>query len=81
MKAGFRDVAVRTFSVQRRFPSTVEAIEALKDSFPRLKVLMDKLSDTDRELAWREIERQISQFEGPNGFEAPGEWLVGVGTK
>jgi ubiquinone/menaquinone biosynthesis C-methylase UbiE len=80
-KAGFHNVAVRTFSVQRRFPSTVEAIEALKDSFPRLKVLMDKLSDTDRELAWREIERQISQFEGPNGFEAPGEWLVGVGTK
>jgi ubiquinone/menaquinone biosynthesis C-methylase UbiE len=31
-KAGFRDVAVRTFSVQRRFPSTAEAIEAMKDS-------------------------------------------------
>ena len=43
--------------------------------------LMDKLSDTDRELAWREIERQLSQFERPNGFEAPGEWLIGVGTK
>jgi ubiquinone/menaquinone biosynthesis C-methylase UbiE len=80
-KAGFRDVAVRAFSVQRRFPSTTEAIEAMKDSFPRLKALMNKLSDTDRELAWREIERQLSQFEGPNGFEAPGEWLVGVGTK
>jgi ubiquinone/menaquinone biosynthesis C-methylase UbiE len=80
-KAGFRDVAVRAVSVQRRFPSTIEAIEAMKDSFPRLKALMDKLSDTDRELAWREIERQLSQFEGPNGFEAPGEWLIGVGTK
>jgi ubiquinone/menaquinone biosynthesis C-methylase UbiE len=80
-KAGFRDVAVRTFSVQRRFPSAAEAIEALKDSFPRLKALVDNLSDTDRELAWREIERQLSQFEGPSGFEAPGEWLVGVGTK
>ena len=53
----------------------------MKDSFPRLKVLMDKLSDTDRELAWSEIERQLSQFEGPNGFEAPGEWLIAVGTK
>jgi hypothetical protein len=53
----------------------------MKDSFPRLKVLMDKLSDTDRELAWREIERQLSQFEGPSGFNVPGEWLVGVGTK
>jgi ubiquinone/menaquinone biosynthesis C-methylase UbiE len=80
-KAGFRDVAVRTVAVPRHFPSTAGAIEALKDSFPRLKVLMDKLSDNDRELAWSEIERQLSQFEGPNGFEAPGEWLVGVGTK
>jgi hypothetical protein len=80
-KAGFRDVAVRAVSVQRRFPSTAEAIQAMKDSFPRLQALMDKLSDTERELAWREIERQLSQFEGPNGFEATGEWLVGVGTK
>ncbi len=80
-KAGFHDVAVRAVSVPRHFPSTTEAIEAMKDSFPRLKVLMDKLSDTDRELAWSEIERQLSQFEGPSGFEASGEWLVGVGTK
>ena len=57
-KAGFRDVDVRAVPVQRHFPSTTEAIEAMKDSFPRLKVLMDKLSDTDRELAWSEIERQ-----------------------
>jgi hypothetical protein len=74
-------VVVRAVSVQRRFPCTAEAIEAMKDSFPRLKALMDKLSDTDRELAWREIERQLNQFEGPSGFEAPGEWLIGIGTK
>ena len=80
-KAGFCDVDVRAVPVQRHFPSTTEAIRAMKDSFPRLKVLMDKLSDTDRELAWSEIERQLSQFEGPNDFEAPGEWLIGVGTK
>ena len=80
-KAEFRDVDVRAVPVQRHFRSTTEAIRAMKDSFPRLKVLLDKLSDTDRELAWSEIERQLSQFEGPNGFEAPGEWLIGVGTK
>ena len=36
-KAGFRDVAVRAVSVQRHFPSTAEAIEAMKGSFPRLQ--------------------------------------------
>jgi ubiquinone/menaquinone biosynthesis C-methylase UbiE len=80
-KAGFRDVAVRTVPVPRHFPSTAKAIEAMKDSFPRLQALMDKLSDTDRELAWSEIEQQLTQFESPSGFNAPGEWLVGVGTK
>ena len=80
-KAGFRDVAVRAVPMQRRFPSTAEALSAMKEFFPRLQTLLTKLSDTDRELAWSEIERQLTQFEGPSGFNAPGEWLVGVGTK
>jgi ubiquinone/menaquinone biosynthesis C-methylase UbiE len=80
-KAGFRDMGVRAVPVRRHFASSAEAVKAMKDSFPRLQVLLDKLSDADRALAWSEIEQQLSQFEGPNGFEAPGEWLVGVGTK
>lgn len=80
-KAGFSDVAVRAVAVQRHFPSIAEAVSAMKDSFPRLQTLLNKLSDAERALAWREIEQQLSQFEGLNGFEAPGEWLVGVGTK
>jgi ubiquinone/menaquinone biosynthesis C-methylase UbiE len=80
-KAGFRNVAVEAVPVRRHFPSTTEAIRAMKGSFPRLQNLMAKLSDTDRELAWNEIEQQLSQFEGSSGFEAPGEWLIGVGTK
>jgi hypothetical protein len=50
-----------------------EALEAMKGSFPRLQVLLNKLSDADRDWAWSEIEQQLSQFEGPNGFETPGE--------
>ena len=80
-KAGFRDVTVRAVPVQRHFPSAAEAIKAMKDSFPRLQVLLTKLSEADRGLAWNEIEQQLNQFEGSNGFEAPGEWLIGVGTK
>ena len=80
-KAGFRDVEVHAVPVPRTFPSIAEAVSAMKDSFPRLQTLLTKLSDADRALAWNEIEQQLSQFEGPNGFEAPGEWLVGVGRK
>jgi len=39
-KAGFRDVAVRAVPVQRHFPSTTEAVSAMKGSFPRLQTLL-----------------------------------------
>lgn len=80
-RAGFLDVAVHAVSIRRRFPSTAEAIRAMKDFFPFIQDLMAKLSDAERELAWTEIERQLGQFESPDGFEVPGEVLIGVGTK
>ena len=39
------------------------------------------MGEAQREQAWAEIERQFNQFEGPNGVEIPGEFLIGVGTK
>jgi len=80
-KAGFRDVSVLPISIERQFASTAEAIKGMKESFPRLQALLKKLNETERQIAWSEIEQQLSQFEGPSGFEAPGEWLIGVGTK
>ena len=79
--AGFLDAAIYTVPTQWRFPSTAEAVRFMKDSYPGLQHLMTQLSETERELAWTEIEQQLSQFEGPDGFEAPGEVLMGVGTK
>jgi hypothetical protein len=46
-----------------------------------LKELITQLNEGDRERAWNEIAEQFKQFEGPNGFEIPGEVLIGVGTK
>lgn len=46
-----------------------------------LRELLAKLNDADRERAWKEIETEMSRFENANGFEAPGEVLIGVGTK
>ena len=43
--------------------------------------LMNCLKEADRDRAWAEIEEKFKRFEGPNGFEAPGEVLIGVGTK
>jgi ubiquinone/menaquinone biosynthesis C-methylase UbiE len=78
---GFHEVAVHTVTTRWCFPSTAEAIRAIKNSFPGLNRIMAQLNDADRERAWNEIEQELSRFEGPNGFEAPGEVLIGVGTK
>ena len=79
--SGFADLATHTVPTRQCFSSAAEAVRITMDSFPGLKHLMAQLSEAERELAWTEIGQQLSQFEGPNGFEAPGEVLIGVGTK
>lgn len=71
---------VRALSFSRRFSSTAEAIRRLKET-AFLRGPIQKLGEVEREQSWTEIERQLSQLEGPNGVEVPGEFLIGVGTK
>lgn len=78
---GFLNVSVQTVPIQRRFQSTAEAIRTMRNNVGDLRELMSRLNEADRELAWAEIEEKLQQFEGSNGFEAPGEVLIGVGTK
>jgi SAM-dependent methyltransferase len=78
-RAGFLNVSVHAVPIQRRLPFAADAIRSMRNSASNVSELMSRLNDADRELAWAEIEQQLRQFEGPNGFEAPGEVLVGVG--
>ena len=80
-RAGFLNVSVRALAIQRCFHSVADAIQTMKNMAVDLRELMSRLNDGDRELAWAEIEQQLSQFQGSNGFEAPGEMLIGVGAK
>jgi hypothetical protein len=80
-RAGFSDVTVQATSILWRRTSATEAISVYKDSYAVLRDLMVTLSDNDRELAWKEIQQQVGQFERPKGIEIPGEVLIGVGTK
>ena len=76
---GFPDVAVHTVSTQRRFLSSMEVIRSMKNEITGQRIA--KLPDGEREQAWAEVEQQLCHFEGPNGWELPGEVLIGVGTK
>ena len=79
-EGGLRDVTIRAQSHRRRFASTAEVIQRLKET-AFLRGPIEKLGEAEREQAWGEIERQFSRLEGPNGVEIAGEFLIGVGTK
>ena len=80
-RGDFLNVSAHAVPIKRRLPSAADAIRSMRNSAGDLRELMSRLNDADRELAWAEIEQQLHQFEGPSGFEAPGEMLIGVGTK
>ncbi|HEY6365994.1 MAG TPA: class I SAM-dependent methyltransferase [Candidatus Binatia bacterium] len=79
-ESGLRDVTVRALTVRRHFSSTGEMIRRLKET-ALLRGPIERLGETEREHAWAEVERQLSQLEGQNGVEVPGEFLIGAGTK
>jgi hypothetical protein len=47
---------------------------------PRAPQMMSALSEAERERTWAEIEDALREFEGPDGFVAPCELVVGGGT-
>ncbi|MGH7875545.1 MAG: class I SAM-dependent methyltransferase [Candidatus Binatia bacterium] len=80
-KSGLHDVSVCPIAIQRKFSSLAEAIKSMKGAFAFLQDLLANLNGADQDRAWKEIEQEMKQFENANGFQAPGEVLIGVGTK
>ena len=80
-ETGFQNVSVHAAPIPRGFPSAVAAVGNMRKAAGDLKELITQLNKVDQERAWAEIAEQFKRFEGPNGFEIPGEVLIGVGTK
>jgi SAM-dependent methyltransferase len=79
-KAGFTDVEVTALAAPVRLPSTAEFVRFARESFGALHAMLAGVDEAGRQAAWAEIEQQLSQFEGPDGFVGPCELLVGAGT-
>ena len=80
-QAGFSDVEDRLVAAPLRLSSAAECVQFLRDAFAALHQMLAGLSDTEREAAWDEVERELRAYEGADGFEIPAELLVGVATK
>jgi SAM-dependent methyltransferase len=75
-QAGFTNVDIRRVSAPVRMTSAAECIRFERESFGALHQMLGGLSEPEREDAWEEIERELSQFETAGAFEGPCELIV-----
>jgi SAM-dependent methyltransferase len=78
--SGLHDVTVHTVPIRRRFPTLSDAMQYARGPLP-LRELMSRLSPSEQDQAWAEIERALAQFVGPTGYDSPCELLIAAGAK
>jgi cyclopropane fatty-acyl-phospholipid synthase-like methyltransferase len=80
-RSGFFDMEIRRVPAPLRMMSAAECVRFERESFGALHQMLADLNETEREEAWDEIERELSQFETSGGFEGPCELIVAAGTR
>ncbi len=78
--AGLTDVHVVAINAPVRLPSAADCLQFEQESFGALHQMLGGLSDSEKDLAWDEIEQVLEQFETGQQFEGPCEMLIAVGT-
>ncbi len=79
--AGFVDVEVQVLEAPLRMQSAADCTRFERESFGALGQMLAGLDETARAEAWREIEHELTQFEGPDGFAGPCELLIATGRR
>ncbi len=79
-RAGFRDARALSVPVVLRLASAEECLRLVQETVVPITELLAGATDAQCEATWAEVRLVLRQFEGPTGFELPGEVLVGTGT-
>jgi ubiquinone/menaquinone biosynthesis C-methylase UbiE len=80
-QASFREVRTQIVSSPLRLSSAAECVRFERESFGALHQMLSGLAESERGAVWEEIEEELGQFEGAEGFEGPCEMVVGAGVK
>ena len=80
-QAGFADAEVHAVPVPHGAPRAADYVKVAREAFGAFNAMMAHLPSDERESVWNEIEDALRRFEAPEGFEVPGECLVGAATK
>ena len=76
--AGLREIATRPIPLHSHYAS-LEAF--LQSTGRRVLRVVEELSPQDQQHLFDEVRQALRQFEGPEGFVAPAEMLLAVGTR
>ncbi len=80
-EAGFEEAKAERVEAPLRLRSAAECVAFERESFGALHQMLAGLDEGDRETAWAEIEEELREFEGPDGFTGPCELIAAAGTK
>ena len=80
-QAGYREVRTQIVPSPLRLSSAAECVRFERESFGALHQMLSGLPESERGAVWEEIEEELRQFEGADGFEGPCEMVVGAGVK
>ena len=81
LQAGFARPAIRAVPAPLRMTNAGEYVRLAREAFGAFNAMMAHLPPPERESVWNEVEDALRSFEAPNGFEVPGECLVGAATR
>src|SRR3954451_24797721 len=79
--AGFDEVRVQRVAAPLRLSSVAECLRFEQESFGALHQMLAGLDEGAREATWAEVGERLTAFDGPDGFVAPCELLVGAGRR
>jgi ubiquinone/menaquinone biosynthesis C-methylase UbiE len=80
-RAGFAELEVHAMTCPIHMASAAECVAYLQDTSPTLRETLSSCSPDERKEAWKEIERALSRYQGPAGFEVDHRILIAAGTR
>lgn len=80
-QAGFAEPEIYVVPIPHGAASCAAYVRVAREAFGAFNAMMARLPPDERESIWRDVEASLRTFETPDGFEAPGECLIGAATK
>jgi ubiquinone/menaquinone biosynthesis C-methylase UbiE len=78
-EAGFHDVVTQAIPFESHYASLDAFLQSTADRL--IAGVMGQLSPSEQQRLVEEVRQAVSRFDGPHGFVAPAEFLLGVGSK